>query len=168
MKNLIKVVLFSLIVSNSFATDISEAEKQQTQKAIYDVIYKLNNFSNSRYPYQVKLAFVQQNILPLFDFDYMVEKILPKQAQDNLWLKNMLKQDIVNTILQNLNKTNKQFFMPIGVKERAGNIIITFKVRNFKLDLVMHKNQTKLQIIDVIINNYGLITYYQQKLNRQR
>lgn len=167
MKSLFKFILITIFGINLAFANVEQNDKQKVNQAIYKVIYSLNSFTQGNYPNSIKLQFLQTNILPLFDFEYINKQIIPANLKlQNPWMQNLVKQDIVNTIMQNLYKSRGKFFTPLGVSTKNNNIIIAFKVHNYKLDLVMHKKGNNWLIIDVLINNYGLIDYYKQKFSK--
>lgn len=179
MKRISLLALFVVLTANtSFAaptgmTTFQADESQKTiikelEQSVYRIIHTLNAYSGSRLHPREAEQVVRSHILPLFDFDMMVRSIIGNSKEtDNIWLKNAIKHDIITTIMQNLHRAKQYHFVPTGMRTMYGNIILSFKVRGMNIDLMMHNTSGKWQIIDVFINNYGLIQYYQQKFIRR-
>ncbi len=179
MKRIPLLILFIILTANtSFAApattpSLQAGESQQAtikelEQSVYRIIHMLNAYSKSRlHPKQAEQV-IRSHILPLFDFDTMVRSIIGNSTKtDNIWLTSAIKHDIITTIMQNLHRVKQYHFVPTGMRTMYGNIILSFKVRGMNIDLVMHNTSGKWQIIDVFINRYGLIQYYQQKFIRR-
>ena len=68
---------------------------------------------------------------------------------------------VFTTHLHQLHNTR---LIPKGITQRGNNIVMSFEVGNMNLSLIMHQvNPRQWKIINVIVNDYGLISYFLQK-----
>jgi ABC-type transporter MlaC component len=113
--------------------------------------------------------FVDNEILPLFDFDTMSMQVLaytPAHLQKPE-LINRIKKDIANTLIQSLLKARGRVFIPVGVRKIGDSVILKVRVKNIVIDLLMHQVKHDWKIFDVRMQNQSLIEYYKKLLIRQ-
>jgi ABC-type transporter MlaC component len=158
--------VFSFANANS---QYNSSSLDVAQNAVYKSVYKLNQFSGGRYPSNIMRKFIVNDILPLFDFDYMSNKILenvPTQfKKPSITIR--IKNDIADTIIGSLGKARGKVFLPQGIKRVGNNLILTLSVKNIKIDLAMHQTKNGWKIFDIAMKNQSLISYYQQLISRK-
>lgn len=171
-------ILFLFIMSISISANANYKTQNQVktpantqlkaQEAVYKSIYKINQFSGSKYPPQVMRKFIQSEILPLFDFDYMSSSVL-RNAPKNFNQKQFIlkvKNDIADTIINALFKARGRAFIPVGIKKINNSLIVKVRVKNIVIDLALHNTNAGWKIFDIVMQNQSLIKYYQNLVSR--
>jgi len=161
---LILTIFVATLSFNTFSMGYNQQDKYNAQTAIYKSIYKINQLSKSNFNKFTTNQFIKQEILPLFDFNYMANDILrnfPNNRNKSILIFE-IKKDIINTILQNLSRAKGQFLTPVNVKIVRSNIVLTLKARGLYIDLAIHKNNNKWQIFDIALDGQSLINYYKK------
>ena len=117
--------------------------------------------------------FVEQEIAPLFDFDYIANEVLftIESLSENQveFFSSILKKDIMATLLTKLVRANTTSFRFISARPVMGNrVMVKLRVNGVSrfgvyIDLLFHQNNdNKWQISDIILNNDSLINFYQK------
>jgi ABC-type transporter MlaC component len=162
-------LLLNATLASAYSNNTQQQSEWSTQSAIYKTIYKINQFSGSKYPKHIMHKFVDSEILPLFDFDTMSMQVLaytPAHLQKPE-LINRIKKDIANTLIQSLLKARGKVFIPVGVRKIGDSVILKVRVKNIVIDLLMHQVKHDWKIFDVRMQNQSLVEYYKKLLIRQ-
>ena len=188
--NLILLTL-SLLASSAAISAALKSDKTQTEQAkqtiktakqgyvevIQSAIIKLNQLTVSNaYSPQMASVLVNEEISPLFDFNYIANEVL-SVINANLtkgeiqFFADKLKKNIVAILLAKLSQANSTSFSFISARPIMGNaIVVRLRVNgyssfSFYVDLLFHQNKNKKwQIFDIVLNNDSLINYYQKML----
>lgn len=149
---------------------------------IQTTLIKLNqiNYSANK---EVASDIIQNDLLPLFDTDYITGEILaiiPWQTNKemNNTIKNFIEKDLVNTLLTQLTTRRLTSFRITSVLPiEFGVLKIRIRISSNSVfaiyaDLIIRDNEDDWKIVDILINNSSLLEYYKNmmraKLNRNR
>lgn len=181
MKKLQALLLtLSLAISSivfSYETAVAEEviSAEDPVKIIQSTIVKLNQLTTTTtYSPQMMIFLVDQEITPLFDFNYIATAVLSASRvtlgeEEAGFFSNMLKKNIINTLLTKLAQGRTGSFDFVSARPTIyGNIMVRLNAKGysrfgFNLDLSFHKNQLgKWQIFDVALGRDSLVNYYQR------
>jgi len=164
---------------DSFATDNTQRNEvllDSPVKTIQTTIIKLNQLTGARtYSPQMMFFLVNQEITPLFDFEYISNEVLLAShvrlnSEEVKYFSNALKQNVINTILSKLAQRRSGSLDFISARPMMGGKIVVVRLNakgyaryGLNVDLSFHKNQLgKWQIFDVALEHDSLINYYQR------
>ena len=189
MKKLNTVLLvFSMLMSSlvfayentSFYEDVTINEvptpEDSPVKTIQATIIKLNQLTSvATYSPQMMGFLINQEITPLFDFEYIADEVLSASHvslndEEVKYFSNSLKKNVINTLLAKLAQGRSSSLDFIYARPmRGGNMIVVrlnakgYSRYGFNVDLSFHKSKTgKWQIFDVALDHDSLINYYQR------
>ena len=186
MKRLhIPLLALSLLVSSTAFTyeeaPIEEASERITTtdspvKVIQSTIIKLNQLTTvSTYSPQMMSFLVDQEIAPLFDFDYIASEVLSASyislsKEESVYFSNTLKKIIINTLLTKLAQGRSSSLNFISARPLRGGKIVIVKLNargysqfGFNVDLSFHKGKSGTwQVFDVALGYDSLINFYQR------
>ncbi len=175
MKRLHAILLaLTLLVSQAIFANEAETTEEGPIQVIQSTIVKLNQLTTGTYSPQMMNFLVEQEIVPLFDFDYIADEVLmvanTSFGEDEVkFFSNKLKNNIMGILLNKLAQAKTSSFRFISARPLiGGNIMVRLKVNGYSpfgiyIDLLFHQNKVKKwQIFDVVLNNDSLINYYQK------
>ncbi len=177
MKKLHTLLLMLSLLMSSVAVALAyeEAPREEPAKVIQSAIIKLNQLTGmATYSPQMMRFLVEQEITPLFDFEYIVNEVSAGSVNLNKeefkYFSSLLKKNIINTLLERLAQGHSKSFNFISARPAMGGDIIIVRLNakgffrfGFNLDLSFHQNQAnKWQVFDVALNYDSLINYYQR------
>lgn len=175
MKRLHAILLaLTLLVSQAIFANEAETTEEGPIEVIQSTIVKLNQLTTGTYSPQMMNFLVEQEIVPLFDFDYIADEVLmvanTSFGEDEVkFFSNKLKNNIMGILLNKLAQAKTSSFRFISARPLiGGNIMVRLKVNGYSpfgiyIDLLFHQNKVKKwQIFDVVLNNDSLINYYQK------
>ncbi|CAB5497114.1 hypothetical protein [uncultured Gammaproteobacteria bacterium] len=173
------ILIPSLVFAYKDAT-INEAPTPEDSpvKTIQVAIIKLNQLTSvATYSPQMMGFLINQEITPLFDFEYIADEVLSASYvslsdEEVKYFSNSLKQNVINTLLVKLAKGRSRSLDFVYARPmRGGNIIVVrlnakgYSRYGFNVDLSFHKNKSgKWKIFDVALENDSLINYYQRMI----
>lgn len=144
-------------------------------KVIQSAIVKLNQLTTATtYSPQMMIFLVDQEITPLFDFNYIASAALSASritlsVEEEEFFSSTLKKNIIKTLLEKLAQGRTGSLDFVSASPTAyGNIVVRLNAKGysrfgFNLDLSFHKNQSeKWQIFDVTLGQDSLVNYYQR------
>ncbi len=160
------------------AIKVVETTEQGPVKVIQSAIVKLNKLTAAvTYSPQLASALIDQEIAPLFDFDYISDEVL-LVVPGNLgrkeirYFSNKLKQNIITTIMSRLAQSQSGSLRFISARPvMGGAIAVQLSVNGYSrfglnIDLLFHQSkERKWQIFDVVLNRDSLINYYQRMVS---
>jgi phospholipid transport system substrate-binding protein len=175
MKRLHAILLvLTLLVSQAIFANEAETTEEGPIEVIQSTIVKLNQLTTGTYSPQMMNFLVEQEIVPLFDFDYIADEVLmvanTSFGEDEVkFFSNKLKNNIMGILLNKLAQAKTSSFRFISARPLiGGNIMVRLKVNGYSpfgiyIDLLFHQSKVKKwQIFDVVLNNDSLINYYQK------
>jgi phospholipid transport system substrate-binding protein len=175
MKRLHAILLaLTLLVSQAIFANEAETTEEGPIQVIQSTIVKLNQLTTGTYSPQMMNFLVEQEIVPLFDFDYIADEVLmvanTSFGEDEVkFFSNKLKNNIMGILLNKLAQAKTSSFRFISARPLiGGNIMVRLKVNGYSpygiyIDLLFHQSKVKKwQIFDVVLNNDSLINYYQK------
>lgn len=175
MKRLHVILLvLTLLVSQAIFANEAETTEEGPIEVIQSTIVKLNQLTTGTYSPQMMNFLVEQEIVPLFDFDYIADEVLmvanTSFGEDEVkFFSNKLKNNIMGILLNKLAQAKTSSFRFISARPLiGGNIMVRLKVNGYSpfgiyIDLLFHQSKVKKwQIFDVVLNNDSLINYYQK------
>jgi phospholipid transport system substrate-binding protein len=175
MKKLHAILLaLTLLVSQAIFANEAETTEEGPIQVIQSTIVKLNQLTTGTYSPQMMNFLVEQEIVPLFDFDYIADEVLmvanTSFGEDEVkFFSNKLKNNIMGILLNKLAQAKTSSFRFISARPLiGGNIMVRLKVNGYSpygiyIDLLFHQSKVKKwQIFDVVLNNDSLINYYQK------
>lgn len=153
----------------------TEATLSDPIKVIQSTIIKLNQLTTATtYSPQMMTFLVDQEITPLFDFDYIATEVLSANyvnigEEEAKFFASTLKRNIINTLLTKLAQGRTGSLDFISARPNLyGNIVVRLNAKGYSrfglnLDLSFHKSQSgKWKIFDVALEHDSLINYYQR------
>jgi phospholipid transport system substrate-binding protein len=176
MKRLYTILLaLTLLVSQAVFANEAETVEEGPVEVIQSTIVKLNQLTTvATYSPQMMNFLVEQEVVPLFDFDYIADEVLlaanTSLSEDEVkFFSNKLKKNIMGILLSKLAQAKTSSFRFISARPLiGGNIIVKLKVNGYSpygiyIDLLFHQSKVKKwQIFDIVLNNDSLINYYQK------
>jgi len=170
------LLMFTLLVSLvTFSEEVPVVE--DPVKVIQSTIVKLNKLTTATvYSSQMMEFLVDQEISPLFDFEYIAREVLSASyltlgEEESVFFANKLKRNIVSTLLSKLAQSRMGSLNFVSARPTMyRNIIVKLKAKGYgysqfglNLDLSFHKNKSgKWQIFDVALDHDSLVNYYQR------
>ena len=180
--NLFFFITLSFITSFAIADNHSETsiiESSETVStgpadAIRSALINLNQLSRSLYTPEKTREVVENQVVPLFDFDKLAKEVLmfTRVSLSNEELKyftSRLQNSILTGMLTKFAQIRTTNFKFISARpSRRGSIIVQLGVFGYAsypmyIDLVFHQNdEQKWLIYDVVLNRDSLINYYRK------
>jgi phospholipid transport system substrate-binding protein len=163
--------------SLSLLANFEGRSKQDPVQAIQASIVKFNQLSlATQQSPQIRNHFIQNSIIPLFDFKHIANQILLVVNQrltieQRQIFEQKIKENLINTLLSKLAGGSPGAFQFISARPTLGNsLVVSLKMNGYfnfgiYIDLLLHQNQQGYwQIFDLVLNNDSLINYYQKRL----
>ena len=180
--NLFFFITLSFITSFAIADNHSETsiiESSETVStgpadAIRSALINLNQLSKSLYTPEKTKEVVENQVVPLFDFDKLAKEVLlfTRVSLSNEELKyftSRLQNSILTGMLTKFAQIRTTSFKFMSARpSRGGSIIVQLGVFGYAsypmyIDLVFHQNDgQKWLIYDVVLNRDSLINYYRK------
>jgi phospholipid transport system substrate-binding protein len=180
--NLFFFITLSFITSFAFADNHSEASITESSEpvssgpadAIRSALINLNQLSKSLYTPEKTIEVVENQVVPLFDFDKLAKEVLlfTRVSLSNEELKyftSRLQNSILTGMLTKFAQIRTTSFKFMSARpSRGGSIIVQLGVFGYAsypmyIDLVFHQNdEQKWLIYDVVLNRDSLINYYRK------
>ena len=180
--NLFFFITLSFITSFAIADNHSETsiiESSETVStgpadAIRSALINLNQLSKSLYTPEKTKEVVENQVVPLFDFDKLAKEVLlfTRVSLSNEELKyftSRLQNSILTGMLTKFAQIRTTSFKFMSARpSRGGSIIVQLGVFGYAsypmyIDLVFHQNdEQKWLIYDVVLNRDSLINYYRK------
>ena len=180
--NLFFFITLSFITSFAIADNHSETSKTESPEpvstgpadAIRSALINLNQLSKSLYTPEKTKEVVENQVVPLFDFDKLAKEVLlfTRVSLSNEELKyftSRLQNSILTGMLTKFAQIRTTSFKFMSARpSRAGSIIVQLGVFGYAsypmyIDLVFHQNdEQKWLIYDVVLNRDSLINYYRK------
>ncbi|QKQ24134.1 ABC transporter substrate-binding protein [Candidatus Ruthia endofausta] len=172
----LNVILLALMMFTSLSAFAERvAQDNGPVQAIQIAIVKLNQLATMAYSPKMLNFFVEKEIAPLFDFNYIASEVLLVSnnrlgEEETKFFVNRLKNNMMSTLLARLSQVNSTSFQFISARPMIdSSIAVQLKVNGYTsfsgiyLDLLFHQNEDKQwQIFDIVLNNDSLINYYQK------
>jgi phospholipid transport system substrate-binding protein len=180
--NLFFFITLSFITSFAIADNHSEASITESSEpvstgpadAIRSALINLNQLSKSLYTPEKTKEVVENQVVPLFDFDKLAKEVLlfTRVSLSNEELKyftSRLQNSILTGMLTKFAQIRTTSFKFMSARpSRGGSIIVQLGVFGYAsypmyIDLVFHQNdEQKWLIYDVVLNRDSLINYYRK------
>lgn len=157
---------------------VVEATKQGPVEVIQSTIVKLNQLTAAAiYSPRLAIALVDQEIAPLFDFDYISDEVLlvitaNLGEKEKAYFSTKLKQNIITTLVSRLAQSQSGSLRFISARPiMGGSIAVQLQVNGYSrfglnIDLLFHQSKgNKWQIFDIVLNRDSLINYYQRMVS---
>lgn len=156
-------------------TPVAVAAVETPVEAIQSTIAKLNQLTlvAAREPQMIR-TLVEQEIAPLFDFEYIADEVLLAVVA-NLgeheveFFADKLQQNMMSALVSKLTQVRSGSFRFVSARPIIGGAVaVQLQVNShssfaFNIDILFHQNQAqKWQIFDVLLNGDSLINYYQR------
>jgi len=160
--------------SETSITEPSEPVSTGPADAIRSALINLNQLSKSLYTPEKTIEVVENQVVPLFDFDKLAKEVLlfTRVSLSNEELKyftSRLQNSILTGMLTKFAQIRTTSFKFMSARpSRAGSIIVQLGVFGYAsypmyIDLVFHQNdEQKWLIYDVVLNRDSLINYYRK------
>ena len=160
--------------SETSITEPSEPVSTGPADAIRSALINLNQLSKSLYTPEKTKEVVENQVVPLFDFDKLAKEVLlfTRVSLSNEELKyftSRLQNSILTGMLTKFAQIRTTSFKFMSARpSRAGSIIVQLGVFGYAsypmyIDLVFHQNdEQKWLIYDVVLNRDSLINYYRK------
>lgn len=160
--------------SETLITESSEPVSTGPADAIRSALINLNQLSKSLYTPQKTKEVVENQVVPLFDFDKLAKEVLlfTRVSLSNEELKyftSRLQNSILTGMLTKFAQIRTTSFKFMSARpSRGGSIIVQLGVFGYAsypmyIDLVFHQNdEQKWLIYDVVLNRDSLINYYRK------
>jgi len=183
---LLALILFisQTVFANQAETDSNENEpavestEQGPVEVIQSTILKLNQLTAAAiYSPQLASALVDQEIAPLFDFDYISDEVLlvitaNLGKKEKVYFSKKIKQNIIKTLMSRLAQSQSGSLRFVSARPvMGGAIAVQLQVSGYSrfginIDLLFHQSkESKWQIFDVVLNRDSLINYYQRMVS---
>ena len=163
-------------------SDVNEPAVVATERGpvevIQSTIVKLNQLTAAViYSPQLASALVDQEISPLFDFDYISDEVLlvitaNLGEKEKAYFSTKLKQNIITTLVSRLAQSQSGSLRFISARPiMGGSIAVQLQVNGYSrfglnIDLLFHQSkENKWQIFDIVLNRDSLINYYQRMVS---
>jgi phospholipid transport system substrate-binding protein len=180
--NLFFFITLSFITSFAIADNHSETSITESSEpvstgpadAIRSALINLNQLSKSLYTPEKTKEVVDNQVVPLFDFDKLAREVLlfTRVSLSNEELKyftSRLQNSILTGMLTKFAQIRTTSFKFMSARpSRGGSIIVQLGVFGYAsypmyIDLVFHQNdEQKWLIYDVVLNRDSLINYYRK------
>ena len=180
--NLFFFITLSFITSFAFADNHSEASITESSEpvssgpadAIRSALINLNQLSKSLYTPEKTKEVVENQVVPLFDFDKLAKEVLlftrvSLSDEELKYFTSRLQNSILTGMLTKFAQIRTTSFKFMSARpSRAGSIIVQLGVFGYAsypmyIDLVFHQNdEQKWLIYDVVLNRDSLINYYRK------
>jgi phospholipid transport system substrate-binding protein len=180
--NLFFFITLSFIASFAIADNHSETSITESSEpvstgpadAIRSALINLNQLSKSLYTPEKTKEVVENQVVPLFDFDKLAKEVLlfTRVSLSNEELKyftSRLQNSILTGMLTKFAQIRTTSFKFMSARpSRGGSIIVQLGVFGYAsypmyIDLVFHQNdEQKWLIYDVVLNRDSLINYYRK------
>ena len=180
--NLFFFITLSFITSFAIADNHSETSITESSEpvstgpadAIRSALINLNQLSKSLYTPEKTKEVVENQVVPLFDFDKLAKEVLlfTRVSLSNEELKyftSRLQNSILTGMLTKFAQIRTTSFKFMSARpSRGGSIIVQLGVFGYAsypiyIDLVFHQNdEQKWLIYDVVLNRDSLINYYRK------
>ncbi len=180
--NLFFFITLSFITSFAIADNHSETSIIESSEpvstgpadAIRSALINLNQLSKSLYTPEKTKVVVENQVVPLFDFDKLAKEVLlfTRVSLSNEELKyftSRLQNSILTGMLTKFAQIRTTSFKFMSARpSRSGSIIVQLGVFGYAsypmyIDLVFHQNdEQKWLIYDVVLNRDSLINYYRK------
>jgi len=180
--NLFFFITLSFITSFAIADNHSETSITEPSEpfstgpadAIRSALINLNQLSKSLYTPEKTIEVVENQVVPLFDFDKLAKEVLlfTRVSLSNEELKyftSRLQNSILTGMLTKFAQIRTTSFKFMSARpSRGGSIIVQLGVFGYAsypmyIDLVFHQNdEQKWLIYDVVLNRDSLINYYRK------
>ena len=180
--NLFFFITLSFITSFAIADNHSETSITESSEpvstgpadAIRSALINLNQLSKSLYTPEKTKEVVENQVVPLFDFDKLAKEVLlfTRVSLSNEELKyftSRLQNSILTGMLTKFAQIRTTSFKFMSARpSRGGSIIVQLGVFRYAsypmyIDLVFHQNdEQKWLIYDVVLNRDSLINYYRK------
>ena len=180
--NLFFFITLSFIASFAIADNHSETSITESSEpvstgpadAIRSALINLNQLSKSLYTPEKTKEVVENQVVPLFDFDKLAKEVLlfTRVSLSNEELKyftSRLQNSILTGMLTKFAQIRTTSFKFMSARpSRGGSIIVQLGVSGYAsypmyIDLVFHQNdEQKWLIYDVVLNRDSLINYYRK------
>ena len=180
--NLFFFITLSFITSFAIADNHSETSVNESSEpvstgpadAIRSALINLNQLSKSLYTPEKTKEVVENQVVPLFDFDKLAKEVLlfTRVSLSNEELKyftSRLQNSILTGMLTKFAQIRTTSFKFMSARpSRGGSIIVQLGVFGYAsypmyIDLVFHQNdEQKWLIYDVVLNRDSLINYYRK------
>ena len=160
--------------SETSITEPSEPVSTGPADAIRSALINLNQLSKSLYTPEKTKEVVENQVVPLFDFDKLAREVLlfTRVSLSNEELKyftSRLQNSILTGMLTKFAQIRTTSFKFMSARpSRGGSIIVQLGVFGYAsypmyIDLVFHQNdEQKWLIYDVVLNRDSLINYYRK------
>lgn len=160
--------------SETSITEPSEPVSTGPADAIRSALINLNQLSKSLYTPEKTREVVENQVVPLFDFDKLAKEVLlfTRVSLSNEELKyftSRLQNSILTGMLTKFAQIRTTSFKFMSARpSRGGSIIVQLGVFGYAsypmyIDLVFHQNdEQKWLIYDVVLNRDSLINYYRK------
>jgi len=170
------ITSFAIAVNHSETSIIESSETVSTgpADAIRSALINLNQLSRSLYTPEKTREVVENQVVPLFDFDKLAKEVLlfTRVSLSNEELKyftSRLQNSILTGMLTKFAQIRTTSFKFMSARpSRSGSIIVQLGVFGYAsypmyIDLVFHQNdEQKWLIYDVVLNRDSLINYYRK------
>ena len=180
--NLFFFITLSFITSFAIADNHPEISTSESSEpvstgpadAIRSALINLNQLSKSLYTPEKTIEVVENQVVPLFDFDKLAKEVLlfTRVSLSNEELKyftSRLQNSILTGMLTKFAQIRTTSFKFMSARpSRGGSIIVQLGVFGYAsypmyIDLVFHQNdEQKWLIYDVVLNRDSLINYYRK------
>lgn len=165
------------IVSNTDEPTV-ELTEQGPVEVIQSTIVKLNQLTKAAiYSPQLASVLVDQEIAPLFDFDYISDEVLLVVTanlgeKEKAYFSKKIRQNIIKTLMSRLAQSQSGSLRFVSARPvMGGAIAVQLQVSGYSrfginIDLMFHQSkESKWQIFDVVLNRDSLINYYQRMVS---
>jgi len=170
------ITSFAIADNHSETSIIESSETVSTgpADAIRSALINLNQLSRSLYTPEKTREVVENQVVPLFDFDKLAKEVLlfTRVSLSNEELKyftSRLQNSILTGMLTKFAQIRTTSFKFMSARpSRGGSIIVQLGVFGYAsypmyIDLVFHQNdEQKWLIYDVVLNRDSLINYYRK------
>jgi phospholipid transport system substrate-binding protein len=180
--NLFFFITLSFITSFAIADNHSETSITESSEpvstgpadAIRSALINLNQLSKSLYTPEKTKEVVENQVVPLFDFDKLAKEVLlftrvPLSNEELKYFTSRLQNSILTGMLTKFAQIRTTSFKFMSARpSRGGSIIVQLGVFGYAsypmyIDLVFHQNdEQKWLIYDVVLNRDSLINYYRK------
>ena len=180
--NLFFFITLSFITSFANADTHSETSINESSKsvssgpadAIRSALINLNQLSKSLYTPEKTKEVVENQVVPLFDFDKLAKEVLlftrvSLSDEELKYFTLRLQNSILTGMLTKFSQIRTTSFKFMSARpSRGGSIIVQLGVFGYAsypmyIDLVFHQNEEQNWLIyDVALNGESLINYYRK------
>jgi len=160
--------------SETSLNESSELVSNGPAEAIRSALINLNQLSKSLYTPEKTREVVENQVIPLFDFDKLAQEVLLFTSvsltnEELKYFTSRLQSSILTGMLTKFAQIRTTSFKFISARpSRGGSIIVQLGVFGYAsypmyIDLVFHQDdEQKWLIYDVVLNGQSLINYYRK------